>query len=262
LNPEFADTLVAGFVYQPSWLDGLQLSTDWYEIDIIDAVGTLGLQRIVDECAAGNAALCGNIERFGPRTPSGVNEITRVFNYFLNVASARVEGIDTEVSYRFEPDFFSDEFESWTFRGLAGFVTERSNIATPGAVPVDVAGGTGTPKFTALLTSTYSLGPWSMMLQARHIDQTKLGGGGALWIEGVDVDDVTVASNTWFNGQLSYNGETATGSAWNVALNVQNLFDRNPPVQPSFGSRGGSQTVSDNYDVEGRRYQLSVNYSF
>jgi outer membrane receptor protein involved in Fe transport len=44
-----------------------------------------------------------------------------------------------------------------------------------------------------------------------------------------------------------------------VSFNVQNLFDRNPPIIPSYGSRGGSQTVSDNYDPEGRRYQLSVN---
>ncbi len=262
LNPEFADTVVAGFVFQPAWLDGFQISTDWYEIDISDAVGSLGVQRIVDECSAGNTALCGNIERFGPNGPAGAPSITRVFNYFLNVASAKVEGIDTEVSYRMEPDFFSNEFESLTFRGLAGYVKERSNIATPGAVPVKQSGGTGTPEFTALLTSTYSLGPWSVMLQGRYIDATTLSAGAALWIAGVDADDVTVASNTWFNGQIAYNGETANGSAWNVAFNVQNLFDRNPPIQASFGSRGGSQTISDNYDVEGRRYQLSLNYSF
>ena len=263
LNPEFADTLVAGFVYQPSWLEGLQLSTDWYEIDITDAVGSLGAQRIVTECAAGNTALCVNIERGGPPTvTAGITSITRVFNYFLNVASARVEGIDTEISYRMEPDFFSNEFESLTVRALAGYVKERSNIATPGARAVEQAGSTGTPDFTALITSTYSLGPWSVMLQGRFIEATTLTAGTGFWIAGVDADDVTVASNTWLNGQIAYNGEMANGAAWNVAFNVQNLFDRNPPIWASYGSRGGSQTVSDNYDVEGRRYQLSLNYNF
>jgi outer membrane receptor protein involved in Fe transport len=47
-----------------------------------------------------------------------------------------------------------------------------------------------------------------------------------------------------------------------VTFAIQNLFNRNPPVIPSFSSRGGSQSVSDAYDAEGRRYQLSVNYSF
>ena len=193
---------------------------------------------------------------------AGITSITRVFNYFLNVASARVEGIDTEISYRMEPDFFSNEFESLTVRALAGYVKERSNIATPGARAVEQAGSTGTPDFTALITSTYSLGPWSVMLQGRFIEATTLTAGTGFWIAGVDADDVTVASNTWLNGQIAYNGEMANGAAWNVAFNVQNLFDRNPPIWASFGSRGGSQTVSDNYDVEGRRYQLSLNYNF
>jgi iron complex outermembrane receptor protein len=271
LNPEFADTVVAGFVFQPAWLEGFQISTDWYEIDISDAVGQLGLQRVLDECNSGNTALCANVERLGPPTVTpGVNQVTRVFNYYLNVASAKVEGIDTEVSYRMEPDFFSNEFESLTFRGLAGYVLERSNVATPGAPAIDQVGAAavgaapGTPEFTALLTSTYSLGPWSLMLQGRYIDSMVLltGQNTALWIAGVDADDVTVASNTWFNGQIAYSGETTNGSEWSVAFNVQNLFDRNPPIQASFGSRAGSQTISDNYDVEGRRYQLSMNYSF
>lgn len=64
LKPEVADTLVAGFVYQPSWLEGLRMSADWYEVEIKDAVGTLGVQRIVDECELhGNTALCQQFER-------------------------------------------------------------------------------------------------------------------------------------------------------------------------------------------------------
>jgi iron complex outermembrane recepter protein len=260
LNPELANTNVVGFVYQPSWADGLSLSTDWYEVDINGAVGQLGAQRIVDECNAGSLELCPNIER---ETPTG-GKIIRVFNYFLNVASQRVEGIDSEIAYRMEPDFFSNETESLSIRALAGYIRERSNIATPGAASIEFDGQTGTPNFTALITSTYSLGPMSFQLQMRHIDSVTLNNAPntALWHSGVEVDDASIASNTWFNGQVGYNGELSNGSTWNVAFNVQNLFDRNPPTIPSFGNRGGSQTLSDNYDLEGRRYQLSLNYTF
>ncbi|MGP1666702.1 MAG: TonB-dependent receptor, partial [Rhodanobacter sp.] len=90
LRPEIADTVVAGLVYQPSWLDGFQLSTDWYQIEIKDAIAQLNNQRIVDECYINNqTALCANIER-DPVT----GLIGRVYNYFLNVAQARVEGVD------------------------------------------------------------------------------------------------------------------------------------------------------------------------
>jgi outer membrane receptor protein involved in Fe transport len=260
LNPEIADTVVAGFVYQPSWLEGLSLSTDWYQIEIKDAIAQLGLQRVVDECHINNQIpLCGNIERNGAQLPgTNFREITRVFNYFLNVAQARVEGVDLEVAYRLEPNFFDSDIESLTVRALGGYIIERAD--TPlGGVPRDVSGGFGTPKWTANITTNYSVGPMSFQLQMRHIDQSLRN---TTWVEGRDVDDNTVASSTWFNGQIGYNGETSNGANWNVALNVQNLFNRNPPIIASFGSRGGSQLESDNYDTLGRRYQLSVNYTF
>lgn len=260
LNPEVADTVVAGFVYQPSWLEGLQVSTDWYQIEIKDAISQLGLQRVVDECYINKqTALCSNIERNGPALPgSTTREITRVYNYFLNVAQARVEGVDMEVSYRMEPNFFSDSFESLSVRALAGYIIERAD--TPlGGTPTDVAGGYNTPKWTANLTTSYSVGPLSYQLQMRHVDASTLN---TRWVEGVDVDDNSVASSTWFNGQVGYTGETNSGSTWNVALNVQNLFDKNPPIIASYNSRAGSQNISDSYDVYGRRYALTMNYNF
>lgn len=261
LSPEIADTVVAGFVYQPSWLDGLSISSDWYQVEIADAIAQLGLQRIVDECHINNQkALCANIERNGSLLPGSTTtkEITRVLNYFLNVAQARVEGVDLEVVYRMEPNFFGNSQENLTVRGLAGYIIERAD--TPlGGTPNDVSGGFGTPKWTANVTANYSIGPMALQLQMRHVDASLRNTN---WVEGVDVDDNTVPSSTWFNGQIGYNGESSNGSAWNVALNVQNLFDRNPPTIASFSSRGGSQTVSDSYDIFGRRYALSFNYSF
>ena len=260
LNPEIADTVVAGFVYQPSWLDGLQVSTDWYQVEIKDAIGQLGLQRVVDECHINNqVSLCGNIERNGPPLPGGgANEITRVYNYFLNVAQARVEGVDLEVAYRTEPNFFNSSQENLSIRALAGYIIERAD--TPlGGVPFDVSGGVGTPKWTANVTTNYSVGPMSFQLQMRHIDASMLNNR---WVEGVDIDDNIVASSTWFNGQIGYNGETSNGASWNVSLNVQNILDNDPPIQASFSSRGGSQSVSNNYDTIGRRYALSLNYNF
>lgn len=259
INPEFADTIVAGFVFQPSWLEGLSVSTDWYEVDVQDAIGQLGVQRVVNECAAGNQELCQYVER----DDAGI--IGRVFNPFYNIATQYVEGVDTEISYRIEPDFFGNELESFSLRALWGHIIERSSKASATAASVETTGGQGTPENTATITANYGLGNWNLQLQTRWIDSVrmaKIGGGGVLAISGVDFDDAEIASNAWVNGQLGYTGETSDGSTWGVALSVQNLFDRNPPIIPSFGSRGGSQTVSDTYDAEGRRYQLSVNYSF
>ena len=62
LGAETGDTLTTGFVWQPdfaSWIDGLQVSVDWYDIDLSNAIVPYGAQRIVDDCfATGAAAGC------------------------------------------------------------------------------------------------------------------------------------------------------------------------------------------------------------
>src|SRR5690606_379163 len=63
VDPEEADTLTFGLVYQPSWLSGLAISVDAFDIDIKDAIGQLGAQNIVDQCHAGATQLCRFIER-------------------------------------------------------------------------------------------------------------------------------------------------------------------------------------------------------
>ncbi len=253
LRPEIANTIVAGFVYQPQWLDGLQVSTDWYEVDIKDAVGQLGLQRIVDLCAAGDTSQCGNITR-DPVT--GV--IGRVFNYYQNVAQSLVEGVDLEVAYRMEPNFFNNEIESFSLRALAGYIISRTNTSATGIVD-EFTGSLGNPEITSNITANYTVGPYSLQLQGRYYDGVLRNRN---WVEGRDVDDNTVPSSTWWNARLGYGGEMSSGATWNVALNIQNLFDRNPPIVPSFSSRGGSQSTPADYDTFGRRYQLSLNMNF
>jgi len=181
---------------------------------------------------------------------------------YQNIAKAKAEGVDVELVYRTEPNLFSSQFESFSLRGLAGYLIERSD--TPrGGTTRDIVGDLTTPELTANLTANYTVGPYSFQLQARHIDEVARN---IDWIEGIDVDDNSIPSSTWWNAKIGYGAETGNGATWNVALNIQNLFDKHPPVIPSLASRagadGGSQTVSDNYDIYGRRYAISVDYSF
>lgn len=251
LAPESADTVTAGVVWTPSfaWLEGLQASVDWYDIQIDGAVGTLGAQRIADSCFLQNV-LCEQIEQ------NAQNQVTRIYNTYLNVAEARVRGIDYEIAYTMEPDFFAGESESLSIRTLAGYVAERSD-APAGGVPLDVAGGLNTPDLTAVLTTNYRVGPYGVMLQGRFRDEAIIN---TLWTEGVDVDKNTVPSNTWWNLMLSYNGETDTGATWRVGLNVQNIFDRGPDPVPNVSTRFAIQGLTG--DLYGRRYNLNFNYSF
>lgn len=256
LSPEEADTTTVGVIYQPSfgnWLDGFQMSLDWYEIEVDGLVGSLGVQRIVDECFAGVTQQCQYVLR---DPASGM--VNTVRNVFQNINGAKVSGVDIELGYTMEPDFFSSEQESLSIRALAGYLGENSQTNL-GGVKQDTAGGPGRPEWTTTVTATYGIGAWDVMLRGRYFDSVLLNNQ---WVEGRDVDDNVTASNTVWNTALGYNGETASGGTWRASFNITNLFDNEAPIIPSFNSRFGTQTVSNDYDVFGRRYQLSLNYNF
>jgi iron complex outermembrane recepter protein len=255
LTPEIADTVVAGFVYQPSWFEGARFSADWYEIKIKDSVGTLGQQRIVDECETNRVqSLCAQVER-DPKT----GLITRVFNTYLNVAQAKVEGIDFEAGYTFEPDFLINRFESFNVRLLGGYIKERSD--TPlGGTPFDVSGALNTPDLTANASIAYTIEEYSLQLQHRYIASTLRN---ASWVEGRDVDKNSVSSGNYTNFRLDYRGEMANTGEWVASLNVSNLFNRNPPIVAEWSTLPERQTlIPSGYDDLGRRYMISLNISF
>ena len=50
---------------------------------------------------------------------------------------------------------------------------------------------------------------------------------------------------------------------WRLSFNVQNLFDKDPPIIPSSGdTRFGAQGTDNTYDEWGRRYELGFSMEF
>jgi outer membrane receptor protein involved in Fe transport len=252
LGPEVADTTVLGFVYEPGWAQGFNLSVDWYEISIADAIGSLDFQRIVDQCSVGVQSLCSQIVR------DANGQVSTIYNTYVNVDEAKVAGIDLEATYRIEPDFFGSKNESLSLRVLGGYLEERSD--TPlGGTPLDVAGSLETPDRTAVATLQYDVGRVGVQLQQRYVAPTIRD---INWIEGVDVDDNTIPSGNYTNLRVGYSGSMATGADWTVALSVTNLFDRAPPIVPNSSYLGGAQTADTFFDTLGRRFELSLGMNF
>jgi iron complex outermembrane recepter protein len=251
LAPERATTDVAGIVYQPRWAPSLSLSADWYDVQIRDAISQLGPQRIVDECFAGNQLLCQQL-----RTDGG--QISRIFNVFLNVAQARVKGVDYEIAYNMEPDFLANKAESLSIRLLAGHIEERSDTPFGATAATHLEGFRegpfSTPKLQAVLSANYRFGPWAVQLTQRHTDGLILN---RLWREGVDVDDNTIASANNTNARVGYTAELDSGNTLNVSFDITNLFDEGPPL-----IAGIDQAVDPQYDIYGRRFFVSLRMDF
>lgn len=255
VDPELADTLTFGFVYQPSWLEGTSFSIDAYDIDIKGAIGQLGAQQIVDQCFLGATQLCGYIQR----DSAGV--ISLVENLFINTDKSHTRGIDLEAIYRRPVSMFGVS-ERINVRLLATYI-DKLETQLAGAAPIDRVGQTGlaggAPKWQGSLSLGYDNGPFSATLQNRYIHT---GLYDATWQTGVQIDNNEIASFFLTNLQLGYEGELRSSGKYRVTLNVNNLFDKDPPLVASFGFTGSQATNSSLFDIYGRRYTLGVRFTF
>lgn len=263
LQTEQGDTITTGFVYQPSfaeWIDGVQLAVDWFEIDLAKSIGLYGGQSIVNDCYLVKDPFACSLVTRDPAT----NIVQRILNVQTNSGGAQTRGVDVELQYAVEPNFFDSETESLSVRAMAGVLSERSTTSAAG-IYTNFVERISTPDFTALGTLNYNIADYGVMLQTIYYDSTisngnneGLTGVNSNWVEGRDVDDNTVASQTIVNLGLTYGKEMNRGGDWLLSFNINNLFDRDPPI---IAGTGG-QALSNSHDQFGRRYQLTLNMNF
>lgn len=259
LKPEDAKTYTAGLIYQPGWLEGLSYSMDWYFVKIEDNINQLGASAVVEGCHLdGIESLCQYIIRNGP--PSTINpelnEISFILNPYINQDYTIAKGVDFELSYRTEVNFFGGG-ETMGIRLLGSYLKEQ--IYNTNGEDTDWVDRFWAP-WTATISADYRRGPLSMSLQTRWPGDTiaNINRNQFDEEEGRIVWDVANNENKQpmtVNFRTGYRFELQSGVDLNLSLNVQNLFDKSPRIYP------------DNQDgflgsVRGREYSLSLGFNY
>ena len=101
LSEETAKTWTVGVVLRPSFVPGLSITADWYDIRLKKAIQYSEAQDIVDLCydqPTLDNAYCALIERSD--TTGYVSDYSVIP---ANVASFKTSGLDVTMQYRFEP---------------------------------------------------------------------------------------------------------------------------------------------------------------
>src|SRR5690606_27555509 len=161
----------------------------------------------VDDCfATGAPSACNLIQRI-PTNDGSIGPISRILNQNINADMARTSGVDLEVVYNCEPDLFGSERASFSIRALVGYLTERSPT-TPAGTTQDLAGSPTRPTYSGVVTGNYTRGPRGLLLQGRYYHK---GMNNTTWVEGRDIDDNRLSSQTAFNSAASYRGEMSRG---------------------------------------------------
>jgi iron complex outermembrane recepter protein len=236
LKPEIANTLTAGLVLQPRFLPGLNLSLDFYEIKLQDAVQTLSNQQTLNECQNGNTTICNFVAR------DTTGKLISVTNVVANLARITTRGFDLEASYRTQ--LGNGRLE---LRVLGNYL--KNYIVDVGTSKIDYAGDIltyGIPKWGWDLSANYKIGGTSVQVNANRIGAGTYSIASAATIQNNDVGGI------WYFG-FGAEQRIATGKGeMAIFARIDNMFDAKPPLFFPTANAGG------NFDRIGRYFKIGV----
>lgn len=254
LQEETAKTFTVGAVVTPTFIRGLSLTVDYYDIRIEDAISTLGRNNSIQRCLeTGLDVFCDNIIR-----DASTGYITTVNGQLINVASFETRGID--VSLRYTTDVGLVEDDRFNFTGNYTYLIDTTTQTDPTEEAVDNAGTFGrtfsTHSFS--LRGTYSASDVGFSWQTNFLS------GGPYVRDFVNANPDVVALNdvsdyATHDAQIRFD---ATEN-FNFFFNVDNVFDKKPQYLPGaqFGTPTGLETAAD-FDVIGRRFTAGARMRF
>ncbi len=256
LEPEAADTWSVGAVFSPGFLPGVDITVDYFHVEIEQGIGNLTPEFILNECLDGNLALCEQVRRGLPGDlwiGSDLNASGHIVALADNLAIEEVAGVDVIVEYGFEAGDFGSVrvanilswIERWDQRELAGAPTESC------AGKWGFVCGFPTPTVRNSLRVVWTT-PWRVTATAmwRYLDEAE-----DRSLAGADLDSASYID---------------LAGIWNVTekievrAGVNNVFDQEPPIVGQAAGPsifGNGNTFPGLYDALGRYWFAAVGLS-
>ncbi|MCF8503943.1 MAG: TonB-dependent receptor [Caulobacter sp.] len=259
LTPESADTYTYGLVFTPSFIPGLSVSVDYYDIEVTNLISTVGAANTLTACYDfGITASCDLIQR----NPNGQLWVGtgNVIDLNTNIGGLEVSGVDVVANYRFSLDNLGLTDMGGLSLNFVGSWLEKHNTDPGAGQALDecvgkFAGDCGTPKpeWRHRARATWET-PWdaSISLTWRHIGEVEEHNGTT-----TDIDYAFEAENYW---DVSGNWEVKDGVVLRGGIN--NLFDDEPQLSTSVGTTGNGNTYPQTYDSFGRYIFMGVTLDF
>lgn len=251
LKPEKADTITFGVVLNP--IDSVNLSIDYWSIEIEDTISTLGPALILEQCALyGN--LCGAITRSPQGGSLWLGQAGFVENTLQNFGEATWEGIDFAASYR--TDALSGSI-SVNLIGTYMLTKETQPIPTDNTTKIDCVGVISedcfpSPEMRFVLGANYDSNEWwAVGARLRYMDKVKYDG---------DTDTIA-ADNLDTEIYLDLNGTFRFMENSDIVVGVNNVLDEEPPLLGATIATNAN-TVAGFYDTLGRYLFMKATLRF
>ncbi|MFP7053207.1 TonB-dependent receptor domain-containing protein [Xanthomonas hortorum] len=267
LQPETSTSKTLGFVFSPSWVTGLDISLDWWNIEIEDAIDTQTVQETLDSCyLAGVANACSLIQR----EPTG--EVSNLLAVPNNIAKIEAEGYDLTVGYRLPDTAWGSFSVVWDSTYMSKFVVEKP-LQDPETRVGLYRGGSAQDnnwRIRSNLMLNWELGDVGGSASMRYYSSQVENCTGAnvatpanVALLCSDPDRVTAAGAAPRNHvpSVTYTDLAAYWKApWNarVTVGVNNAFDRDPPQ----AATAFANSFDPQYEIPGRFYYMRYTQKF
>jgi outer membrane receptor protein involved in Fe transport len=249
LKPEESKAYTIGVVYQPSFLEGLRTSVDYYSFDITDAIATFTGQDVINGCFRRNQqTLCNAI------TLDALGVITSTNSSLLNAASVKSSGIDLEIGYGMPLGVGRMDLRLLgTYVDKLATTINGTTLDIVGQLGSESAGGI--PKYRGVASAHYSRPEsCSAGVLVRYVGSGNYRND---FIQGIDIDDNSIESRTYVDLDFAQH----FGASFQVYAKVNNVFNVDPPAAPA-------PITEPNYnsgffhDRIGRYFKLGARYDF
>ncbi|MEJ6475682.1 TonB-dependent receptor domain-containing protein [Pseudoalteromonas piscicida] len=242
LQNEVSNDYTVGVIYTPEFIEGLDLTVDYWSFEIDGAIEYFGRDsvKLCYEASSLDNPFCSNVVR-----NKDTGEIVHYYARPINAAQITKKGMDFESAYKF--DALNGEF---ALKLTATYLIEDNQNSTGRSEDFrNYMGETDdAPRWKGRFSALYS-----------HDDSA--------YVVTVNYRHSTVDDNEWTPEDNNYNDvpsyttvdfmyKTYLVEDLQLRVGVNNVFDREPPRTPETYDNG------EFFDVKGRRLSLGMKYNF
>jgi len=260
LQPEHSTTRTLGLVYSPHYVDGLDMTLDYYDIKITNVITGIGANYVLDQCYQYSVQdFCSQFQR------DANNQVVNLHEGSANLGWIETTGYNLGVNYRL-PEF---SFGKFVLNMNVNYLDDWNQASTNDAPVINYAGQYGYNHWRANVGLDWNLGNWGATWGIRYygsfIDEC--------WSDTVHCNMPNYSSVNWGNGT----GANRMGAAvfndaqvrytlpWKgtIAFGMRDIFNKHAPNTIDAYALGynSSGSVDPTLDL-GRYVYLQYNQSF
>jgi outer membrane receptor protein involved in Fe transport len=264
LKPEKGHVSTAGFVYDPSYVQGLSIETDYWKYHIDGLITLLDSNYSAQQCVAtGSPTFCNLIHRFTSGPNAGLIQVFE--NPEFNLGSLDTDGVDVALKYQLK----NTPLGSWQFSLDWTHTLTYKNNPAPGASTQEIAGSYNRQFGNYAKDRAFGQIGWAMfgadlLFTVRYIAPITVFNPS---VTGVTIDPTTGASSpypdlkipsfVYMDVTAGYTFPTKT----RLQAGVRNLADKQPPILYQNNVTNANTDVQT-YDTIGRQWFAGFTQKF